>query len=487
MSTDNFSGLSRNILKGILAMGSIQVFQMLISLVRGKLVAMILGPYGLGISAIYRSTSENLTLLGSLGLNLAVVREVAALRDDSAFSRFWGVCFKLFLFSALLGGGACVLLSPWLSLWGFGSYEYTPDMILLGVAVFLMILQGGYVSMLQGLQKLKAIAKVTLAGGACGLLVGVPLYYLWGIRGIVPGILALSLTQFLFSRHYVKGCGIEQHPDLRLRDELPRLGRLMRQGVMLVCGSLTAALVAYFFNLFIKDNGSTVELGLYQGANSITLQYSGMLFTALLLDYLPRLSAYVNDNRAMTGVVNCQARIVALLVAPAVSLVLLFAHLLVQVLLTPEFYDCEALVRLMAVSIAFKALGAPLSYIALVKSNNRVYFWLEVVTVNLLMLLGGCGCFLLWGLNGIGINMVVNELLCLLIYYAVNRRLYGVRFEKKTFRSVVLSILPVLILLAASFAVDGVEFYVISGVVIAAVLAHTLLNLRRVLLEKSEL
>ena len=50
----------RSILRGTSFFGGVQVFQVLINLVRGKLVAMLLGPAGMGVSALFVSSSNTI-------------------------------------------------------------------------------------------------------------------------------------------------------------------------------------------------------------------------------------------------------------------------------------------------------------------------------------------------------------------------------------------------------------------------------------------
>lgn len=70
----------RNVMKRISAFGGIQIFNIFINLVRGKFVAMFLGPEGMGINSMFVSSTGALQQLGGLGLNLAFVKEVSAAR-----------------------------------------------------------------------------------------------------------------------------------------------------------------------------------------------------------------------------------------------------------------------------------------------------------------------------------------------------------------------------------------------------------------------
>ncbi len=64
----------KSIIKGTSIFGGVQILNILISLVRGKFVAMLLGPEGMGISALFTNSANSIQRLASLGLNLAIVK-----------------------------------------------------------------------------------------------------------------------------------------------------------------------------------------------------------------------------------------------------------------------------------------------------------------------------------------------------------------------------------------------------------------------------
>ncbi len=103
--------------------------------------------------------------------------------------------------------------------------------------------------------------------------------------------------------------------------------RLISLGFILLIGALSGQLVGFLINLFIRSAGSIDDVGLFQGANSITNRYMGMLFSVLALDYFPRLSACCSDRAGLREVVNRQMEIVMLIATPLVLLLILTAPL----------------------------------------------------------------------------------------------------------------------------------------------------------------
>ncbi|MDE6028488.1 MAG: oligosaccharide flippase family protein [Muribaculaceae bacterium] len=185
----------RSILKGISIFGGVKIFEIFINLVRGKFVAMFLGPNGMGLSSIFSNVATTLTTIASFGLNLAIVKEVAAAKEDEGkLNAVITVAKRLFYATALTGALICFLFSSIISELSFGSPDYTLQFLLLGIAVFLLVVNAGKLSVLQGLHEVKRLSRASLTGSLSGLIFGIPLYYFFGNQGIVPAIVMLSLT-----------------------------------------------------------------------------------------------------------------------------------------------------------------------------------------------------------------------------------------------------------------------------------------------------
>lgn len=454
----------RSILKGASLFGGIQLFQILIGIVRGKFVAMFLGPAGMGVNSLFMTTADFIQRFASLGLNLAIVKEVAAAKDDpQLLGKVAAIARRMVVLTSLIGGLLCLLLAPWLSDFSFGSGAYTPWMMLLGAVIAMTIFWQGEMSVLQGLHRVKTLSRASLVGGITGLAVGVPLYWLWGVRGIVPAMMAYALTMLLFYTVSLRRCLGKQGGRILLKEHKSLIRNLMLMGVVLMASDLIGSACNYLLNAFVRYTGSLDSVGLWQAANSLTAQYASVVFSAMALDYLPRLTAAVKDGRKFDEIVNRQTEIVTVLIAPCSALLITLAPIAVYILLEEAFTPSLPLIRIMALALTFRAAMYPLGYVAFAKDNKRVFFWLEGVVCNLIMLVLNAAGFMLWGIEGIGIAMVADAILTLLIYMAVNRRLYGFRFSAKAAGSILRAILFGGAALAASYIPDVTLSYVAMG------------------------
>lgn len=473
----------KSILKGNALFGGVQVFQMLISVVRLKFVAILLGPAGMGVASLFNTSAQTIQRFGSLGLNLTMMKEVSRLKEEGAdLSEFMAVVRRLILFTALLGSLFCAVASPRLSAITFGDSSMTIPFLLLSIAVFFQIASAGWLSVLQGLREVSRIAKASLIASLIGLLGAVPLYWWLGREGIVPAMILMGFALWIYYLVNVsQSVGKLSKVGFSWNKHRSLVWSLVGMGVILMSGELINNALTYLLNLLIRKYGTLEDVGFYQATNSLTLQVTSVVFSAMAMDYLPRLTAVAADNDRLREVVNRQGEIVALLITPISLLIILFAPLALRILFNDQFMPALPLLRWMAFAVGLRALMFPLAYITFAKDNKRLYFWMEGVIMNLMTFLLSFAGFLIWGVTGLGVGASVDCSICLVIYYFVNRRLYAYRFNPKYIYGIIASVLTMGVCLLMSLTLTDLWQWISVGSITAAVSLFSLLTLRNLL------
>lgn len=458
----------RSILKGTFIFGGVQVFNILISAVRLKFVAILLGPAGMGVAGLFNSISLTLQQISSVGLNLAVVKETGAAKNNrQRLTELLSTLRPLVLVLGLAGALICIFFSGTLSDITFGNSRYRHSFLILSAAVFFSVLGGALMSVLQGLHEVKRLSKASLIGSLVGLFVGVPLYWLWGTDGIVPAMVALSLSTCLW--YYIslrKSLTVATTPWKR-EIHLPILRRIMTMGLILMSNELFKSLVNYLINVYVRSAGGIDDVGFYQSCNTMTSQYSAVIFTAMAMDYLPRLSSAAENNREMCSVVNRQMEVVGLLFSPLVCAVIFLAPRVIQLLQTSEFLVAVPLLRLLALAVMVRGLMYPLGYIIFAKDNTRLFFWMESFGANILTLSLTVAGYSLFGLNGLGLAAMADCLICLVVYMMVNRNLYGYRLSRRAAWISAAALLCAAAMAAVCFCLDGLPMILAAGTMLA--------------------
>lgn len=390
----------KSILKGSTIFGGVQIFQILISIIRGKIIALLIGPQGSGLFALYNSSINPIILISSLGLNYSAVRTMAQAienHDEIVKRQTVFLLRKWFVLTALLGCILTLLLSYWLSISSLGTPIYWRVFLLLGLGVFFTILSNGYVALLQGMRLLKQLAKATIAGAFVGSVVTILLVYYWKTDAIVYVIVFTAMITFLINHFLLKsetkGC---VSPSLGIQQIFRQGKDMVELGMVFMFSNLMLSLSIYVINIFISHFGSVEQVGLYQSATSITNQYMGLVFSAMSVDYFPRLASIANDNEKLNRTVHQQAEITILIAFPMLVFMILFAPLIVRILFAESYYVMIPLMRCICFGMLIKAAAFSIGYIAGGLNDKKVIFWFEGIGAVLqIMLINMIGYW--WG------------------------------------------------------------------------------------------
>lgn len=445
-------GVYRNILKGTAVFGGVQVFNILINLVKGKLIAIILGPFGMGISALLTTTIGTITQLASLGINVSAMRELAQSHTEGniyALSEKIKIYKRLVLFTGIGGALVALALSPLLSHIAFHNYNYTIPFALLSLFVLFSILSNAEVTLLQGTGQLKKLAKSTLIGPLTGLLISVPLYYFFGSMAIAPAMVILAAMTFLINHYFARK--IPTKPILFSWGKFKGLSKIwISLGLILTVSTLLGTLANFLVNSYISNYGNISDVGLFQSARSISEQYAGIVFMAMGVEYYPKLAAISEDNNKVKEIVNNQSEIVILLISPIIMILIITAPILVKILLSNEFLVITPVVKWMSLGLFFKAASYPLSYIALAKGDNNVFFWVEGVFGNFILLSFNIIAYHLFSLTGLGISFFLFYIVYYLLIIIICVKRYSFRYFKGNFKIffTLLVIISIIFLLA---------------------------------------
>lgn len=201
-----------HVLKYTGVFGGVQGLNILIGLVRNKIIAKLLGPAGMGLNSLFNSSVNFISNATTFGISFSAIRHVSELfeeGDEQKIAHFIKVVRGWSLLSALLGMLVCVLLGPALSNLTFAWGNHTLHFILLAPAVGMMAITGGETAILKGARQLKSLAIVQLLNVILALIVSVPVYYFYGQSGIVPVIvmmafIAMALTLRQSYRLYIR-------------------------------------------------------------------------------------------------------------------------------------------------------------------------------------------------------------------------------------------------------------------------------------------
>lgn len=418
----------RQAFKATSLFGGVQVFQIIVSALKSKVVALFLGPTGMGIYQLLRTTVDMTSTLTNFGLDTSAVKFIAEEftkgNREKAF-RVIQILQNLLWITGLLGAILLVLASPFLSRLLFDSTAYTYAFVWLASAVLFNQLAKGRVSILQGLRKLKELAKANLWGSFLGLLLTAPLFYFFGEKAIVSAIMITFAINLFFSWYYLRASKLP-HFKIGHRESIYEGKEMLKLGIILSFSGILKTSTAYLLQLYINDFGGLGQVGLYSAGILIIDTYGGLIFAAMVKDYYPRLAGIVQDKVKMNETVEHQAFIAILILTPVITLFLAIAPFVIRILLSEEFLGIVPMVTWGIVGLLFKAVAWSISYIMIAKGETKVYAITDISFIALQLLMYMIGYYL-GGLTGLGIGFLSYHILYLIGIYFINRWRYEFR------------------------------------------------------------
>jgi len=452
----------RQIVKATSIFGGVQIFMVLISILRSKFIAVLLGPAGMGIVGLLSSATGLISAFTNFGLGSSAVKDVSAANsteDENRIAIVIRVFRKLVWITGLLGAIITLVLSPWLSRVTFGDDTYTFAFIWLSISLLSNQLSAGQIVLLQGLRKIHYLAKANMVGAIFGLLISVPIYYYLRIDGVVLAIILSSLSTLLISWFFSRKIKIKK-VKVDFKTTLFEGKNMMRMGFMISLSSLITLGASYLVRIFISQHGGLNEVGLYNAGFAIINTYVGLVFSAMGTDYYPRLSAVSIDNKKASQLINQQAEISTLIIAPILTFFLIFINWIVIILYSNKFLAINGMVHYAAMGMYFKAASWSVGFIFLAKGASKIFFWSELSANIYLLLFNLLGYYYL-GLNGMGISFLVSYILFFLQVFLIAKIKYDFTFHAEFYKIFIIQIIfGILCFLSSRFLHNPWSYYV---------------------------
>lgn len=458
--------------------GGVQVFNIIINIIRSKFVAVLLGPAGMGIMGMLQATAGMIAALTNFGLGISAVKDISgayATGNSIRVSTVVTVFRRLVWITGSLGTIIMLVLSPWLSQITFGNEEFTWAFIWISFTLLLNQISSGQSVLLRATRQIRAMAQSGMIGSVLGLITSVPLYYFFGLKGIVPGIIISSVTSLLLTWYFARR--LKMTPVFVPKAHIIAEGKgMLKMGFMISLSGFITLGVSYIVRIFITRSGGVEDVGLYNAGFTIINTYVGLIFSAMGTDYYPRLAAVSHSNAESRILINQQAEIALLILAPIILIFLVFINWVVIILYSNQFIAVNDMILYAALGMFFKATSWSIAFIFLAKGASKLFFWNELVTNIYLLALNVIG-YHYWGLTGMGLSFLAAYFLYLIQIFVVTKRRYDFFFSDDLIKILGIQMLLAIACLAVVKLTTAPFSYIVGSVIIVISSWHAIKEL----------
>ena len=420
------------ILRSSALLGGAQVVTLGTAFLRAKLIAVLVGPAGVGLVGILASFNGNLSSLAGWGLGTTAVRTISAADEFDRPAKIAAVR-KLGNSLTWLGLLAVLLLFWPVGQLTFNSSEYALELFLAGLAVPCLVATSVWSSLLQANGQVKSLARVQIISALSGLILGLPFIWLFGVTGIAASILIAAIvpaiTTWRAARNYCSISSVEADSgDIRA---------LLKLGSALMAVAFLGQFSAYIVQLMLTRSHGLESAGYYQAAFVIAGSLPGFVFTAMGTDFFPRVAAVKTEAEAQD---LCEKQIQAglLLALPLIAALLTLGQLCIYLLYTRSFEPAVPLLSWMIWGVFFRLLSWPMGFWLIARGSSRAVVIVTAAT-NTFAIFFPVVMLLLYGVTGAAIGFFISCIGSTVIITVVSRRRSGRWLSVQTLRWFALS------------------------------------------------
>lgn len=330
-------------------------------------------------------------------------------------------------------------ISPLLSQWCFGDTSHWWQFIILSGSILLTSLTDGEQAILQATDLFHNIAKSTSAGSVLGLIISIPLFR------FLPASISIPLSILAYSLSIASFIYLWRNKEIpyRLKDSgsLSEGSRMVKLGGYMAMAAFATNVAQMIFMAWLNRDASTAEVGYFQAGNTLVVRYTSIIFSAVGLEFYPRMAANSHSAHRMSIFVSHELGLLLKIFTPFVIVFLLCKSWIVDILYADSFEVIIPFITIAILSVIIKSASTCMAFTIIAKGEGKTYFITETldaaigVTLNILL-------YQRFGLIGIGIAQV----LWYAIYLMMISVIYFFRYRMRISRSAIL-------LLAASFGI----------------------------------
>ncbi len=371
----------RRILKSSSIIGGASFLNIVVGLVRTKILAVLLGPAGVGLVSLYRGLLTTASTVATMGVDTVGTRQIAeadAREDEHALA----VARRAMSWASfgLAGVGAIIMwcFRGLLATRVLGSAGRSEDVGWLAVGLALTVVSASQGALVQGMRRIADMARISVYSAVLNTVSGIALIWRWGERGLVFYVLTMPLATFLMSRWYASRLPKPEPIRISVPEMTHQWTMLLRIGGAFMGGTLAMSVIQLWIRVDVGKVLGAQALGQFQASSTISITYIGFVLAAMGADYYPRLSGVMHDRKAAINLINQQTEIALLLSAPVFLATMGLAPWLIRLLYTAAFAPAVDVLRWQILSDVLKVAAWPLGFIFLATGDGKTFFWTEV-------------------------------------------------------------------------------------------------------------
>jgi O-antigen/teichoic acid export membrane protein len=415
------------------SLGALQLFNIILAIIRTKLISIFFGPTGLGLFDTYNLNITIIYTLCSCGLSNYLISLISPLFNNGdlvSLNHELSFYKKIFLYISFFSLIIGIILSPLLSNLFFKSYNKTLDFILLSIPIFLTTLTSLNTSILQCSRNINLLIKNTVVSGLL-IIISVIIIIQFNIeKSLVIILISISIINYITTTYNLNKIGIK-FVVIKNKKVVITILELFKSSIFIAMSGLLPLIHNYIIRIYLYNNAKSDIIGYYSSAINLTNSYIMIIFSTMSLYYYPELASIKSNDIKTNKLVNKQIITSILLITPLILFLFLVLNYLITLLYSKDFIFSSNMIIFSLCGILFKCVCWSLTYLFYAKSKTIFLIIIELFA----LLIGLISSFILFnfiGLDGIGLSISLTNFILMIYIIYISKLHNNFSFKKQT-------------------------------------------------------
>ena len=274
---------NNKLLKVFFGSGITSIVKLITTILLSKIVAVQLGPSGLGLIGQFASFVSLVLIFANGGFLNGIVTNAANTVNKDELTQFIQPSLKLTLIISSILGGLLIILAPLISQYLYKSSDYEYLFYLFGATIILYSFNNFFNSFLNGISDIKTYNILNVLNSIFSFTVSVVLIYFYGLKGALLSVILSQTLNSIFSFYYLLRYKVVFFGFLKSKINIELINKLVPFIKMTFFSMLLLPLSQFLIRVQIEKYHGSIQMGLWEALNRISGVYLMVILNVLIL------------------------------------------------------------------------------------------------------------------------------------------------------------------------------------------------------------
>lgn len=374
-------------IKTTMLSGVASALSMVLGFVLNKVLAVYIGPVGIGLLGQFQNFLTILQLWATGGVTTGIVKYTSEFREDKLQKHhFWSMGMLISLVFTLVCSIFTYVFAMDLSLWLLKKESYAFIFEMTALIVFFTVLNQFFLSVLNGQKEIKKLLSINVATSVIKLALVWWLTVFYGIKGSLAGMVLVQVVIFFITMLVVYRSDWLSLSAFRREYDPIKVRMLFGFTLMALVGGITAPASQFLVRDYIGEGISWDAAGHVQALWQISNAYLAALSTVLTIYFLPKLSEILDGQLLRREIFSALKFVLPFLVLTS-FIVIFFRKEVILVMYSKEFLPMMDLFLWQFVGNLMKGLALLFSFLMLAKAMTKAFIATQIIFASSFVLL----------------------------------------------------------------------------------------------------